>query len=109
MNDAPELPPQPRDEYFDRVRIAVGVLRVDVFGQLALRDDAAAVVHQVRQHAKFVARQLHRRAVDGDLRRARGSSATGPQRSSGVTCPLARRISARRRASTSSIRNGFAT
>src|SRR5207244_8964380 len=53
-----ELAPQPRDEDLHRVRIAVGVLRVNVLAQLRLRDDAAAVVHQVRQHAEFVAREL---------------------------------------------------
>src|SRR5437667_12874911 len=31
-----ELPPQPSDEHFDRVRIAVGILGVDVLRQLAL-------------------------------------------------------------------------
>ena len=32
----PKLAPQPRDEDFDRVRVAVEILRVDVLGQLAL-------------------------------------------------------------------------
>ena len=35
MNDAAELAPQPRDEHFDGVRIAIEILRVDVLGQLA--------------------------------------------------------------------------
>ena len=53
-----------------------------------LRHDAAAVMHQVRQHAELVAGQLHRRAVDASPRAMRGSSATAPQRSSGATWPL---------------------
>ena len=85
MNDAPELPPQARDEHFDGVRIAIEALRVDVLGQLALRHDATAMVHQVGQHAELVAGQLHRHAVERHLRRAE-SSATAPHRSSGVTC-----------------------
>src|SRR5215207_1319303 len=56
-----ELTPQPRDEHFNRVRVAIEVLRVNVLGQLALRYDAVAMVHQVRQHPEFVTRQL-----DGD-------------------------------------------
>ena len=59
-----ELAPQPRDEHFDGVRVAIEVLRVDVLGQLALRDDAAAMVHQVGEHAELVAGELDRRAVD---------------------------------------------
>ena len=47
MNDGAELAAKPRDEDLDGVRIAIDVLRVDVLGQLALRDDAVAVVHQV--------------------------------------------------------------
>ena len=47
MQRAAELAPEPRDEDLDRVRVAVERLRVDVLGQLALRDDPAALVHQV--------------------------------------------------------------
>ena len=36
-----------------------------------LRDDAPALVHQVRQHAELVAGQLHRRAVERDPRAPR--------------------------------------
>ena len=46
-------------------------LRVDVLRQLALRDDAAAMVHEVREHAKLVAGEADGRAVHGDARRAR--------------------------------------
>src|SRR5207237_4778181 len=44
-----ELAPQPRDEDLDRVGVTLEVLCIDVLGQLALRDDAPAVVHQIRQ------------------------------------------------------------
>ena len=108
MNERAELPPQPRDEDLDGVRVAIEALRVDVLGQFRLRNDAAAMVHQVREHAKLVARQLDGRAVDGDARASRIEH-DRPARSSGVTWPLARRISARNRASTSSIWNGLAT
>src|SRR5258708_34478986 len=46
---------QPPDKHLDRVRIAIEVLRVDVLAQLRLRDDLAAMVHQVRQHPELVA------------------------------------------------------
>ena len=44
--------------------------RVDVLRQLALRDEAAAMVHQVREHAELVAGEADGRAVHGDARRA---------------------------------------
>jgi len=50
---------------------AIEALRVDVLGQFALRDDAAAVVHEVGEDAKLVAGQLDRDAVHGDARAAR--------------------------------------
>ena len=71
MIGAAKLAPEPCDEHLHRVGVAVGALRVDVFRELRLRDDAPALVHQVRQHAKLVARQLHRHAVDRHLRDAR--------------------------------------
>ena len=67
MTGGAELPAQAGDEDLDGVRVAVEVLRVDVFGQLGLRDDAVAVVHQVREHAELVAGELHRRAVERHL------------------------------------------
>ena len=109
MNVGPELAPQPGDEDLDGVRVAIEALRVDVLGQLALRHHAALVVHEVREHAELVARQLHRRAVQGHPGAARVERRPAPQRSSGVSWPLDRRIRARSRASTSSIRNGLAT
>lgn len=45
-----ELTTEPRDEYLDRVGVAVAILRVDVFDQLRLCDDAVLVVHQVREN-----------------------------------------------------------
>jgi hypothetical protein len=38
---------QATDEDLDGVRVAVAVVRVDVFGQFAARDDLAAPVQQV--------------------------------------------------------------
>ena len=105
-----ELPPKPRDEHLDGVRVAVGVLRVDVLRELGLRHDAAAVVHQVRQHAELVAGELapaRRRRVTFALRGSSDDARRIAARR--AACPLARRISARSRASTSSIRNGLAT
>ena len=69
--DGAELPPQTRDEHFDGVRVAVERLRVDVLGQLGLRNDAAAMVHEVREHAKLMTGQLHRLPIESDLRRSR--------------------------------------
>lgn len=62
-----------------------------MLGELALRDHASAMVHQVRQHAEFVGRQFYLNAVEGDPhsgRRARPRralalrrySATEPER-----------------------------
>ena len=68
---AAKFSPQPRDEHLHGVRVAVGALRVDVLGQLRLRHHAAALVHQVRQHAKLVAGQLDGGAVHRHLRAAR--------------------------------------
>src|SRR5580698_5004617 len=58
-----QLPTQARHEHFHRVRVAREVLRVDVFRQLRLRHELTAAMHQVRQHAKLVTRQLHLRAL----------------------------------------------
>ena len=41
-----------------------------MLGQLGLRDDAIAMVHQVGQDAKFVAGELDRQAIERHLRRA---------------------------------------
>ena len=66
MTDGRQLPPQPADEDFYRVRIPIEVFGVDVLVQFRLRDDAPAVVHQIREHAELVARELHGIAVDGE-------------------------------------------
>ena len=55
MKGRPQLPPQAGDEDFNRVRISIKALGVDMFRQFALRDHAIGVMHKVRQHAKFVA------------------------------------------------------
>ena len=66
-----ELPAKPRDEDLDRVRIAIERLRVDVLGQLGLRDDAIAMMHQVRHEPELVAGELDRHAGPRDPRQAR--------------------------------------
>lgn len=52
-----------------------------MFGELALRDDAVAVMHQVREDAKLMARQLHGSAIARDARQPRieryGAAADG--------------------------------
>ena len=110
MSDGAELAAQPRDEDLDRVRIAIEVLRVDVLGQLAParrrgRDGASGT--RARGTRGWSACTGCRRRVTF----ARARVERRPRRSavSAATCPLARRISARSRASTSSIRNGLAT
>src|SRR5688572_13027671 len=82
-NRCTQLAPESCDEDLDGVRVAVEVLGVDVLGQLALRDNAGAMVHQVGQDAELVTRQFdclaitrhtgqprierHRTATDGRL------------------------------------------
>ena len=46
--------------------VAVGVLGVDVLGQLGARDHLALVVHQVGQHPVLVAGERHRPALGRD-------------------------------------------
>jgi hypothetical protein len=75
-----------------------------VLGQLALRDDAAAMVHQVREHAELVARQL----TAPSRSRGRRDRAHAPQRNSHAAVPLAPNQGAQP-LSTSSILNGLAT
>jgi hypothetical protein len=59
------------DEYFDGVGIAIEILRVDVLGELGSRDNLAAAVHQIGEHAEFVAGQFHRGARQGNASGAR--------------------------------------
>jgi NADPH-dependent 2,4-dienoyl-CoA reductase/sulfur reductase-like enzyme len=66
-----DLSPQDADEHLDRIRIPLVILAVDLLGQLGARDDAAGMVHQIVEHLVLIGRQLHRRAVDGDLARGR--------------------------------------
>jgi hypothetical protein len=42
-----------------------------VLGQLDLGHDAPAMVHEIREHAEFVARKLHGQTVERDLREPR--------------------------------------
>src|SRR5262249_36749134 len=62
-----KLSPQPADKYLNCVRIPIKPLSVDMFGQFAVRDDFSTMVHQIRENAEFVARQLHRSAFDGNF------------------------------------------
>ena len=57
--DPKKLSPQSGDKDFNRVRVTVKTLRVNVFGKLTLRNNTLAVMHQVGKHAKFVAREIH--------------------------------------------------
>src|SRR3954468_8921780 len=61
-----ELAPQPRDEDLNRVRVAFGIDRIDVFRELPLRDRASAVVHEIRQNAEFKRGEANRLPSDGD-------------------------------------------
>jgi hypothetical protein len=69
-----ELAPQTGDEYLDGVGITVEILRIDVLSKFGSRHDSAAVVHQIREHAKFMAGQLHGSAAGGNASRARVES-----------------------------------
>ena len=59
------------DEDFNGVRIAIEVLRIDVFGQFALRNDPPAMMHEIGQHTEFMAGQFHDRPVSCDFRGSR--------------------------------------
>ena len=61
-----ELLAQSPDEHFDRVRVAVEILLVQMFDDLAARDDAPGVVHEIGEQAIFVARELDRHVVHRD-------------------------------------------
>src|SRR6202011_2462977 len=61
-----ELAAQTGDEDLDGVGVAIEILRVDVLRQFILRDDAAAVVHEIREHAEFVAGQFDGKTVARD-------------------------------------------
>ena len=109
LNDGcAKFSPEPCDEHFDRVRVTVETLCVDVLRQLSLGHDTPAVMHQYERtrNSWLVSFTCTPSSV---TRAMRGSSATAPARSSGVIWPLARRINARSRARTSSILNGLAT
>src|SRR3954469_21930171 len=63
-NRCAELPPQSRNKHFNRVGIAIEALRVDVFGQFALRNHTAAMMHEIREHAEFVTGETDRNSVE---------------------------------------------
>jgi hypothetical protein len=57
-----------------------------VIGQFTLRHNSTAVVHEIRQHSEFVARQLHRHTVQRHFRHARVQRHwSTPQLGSGLT------------------------
>src|SRR5664280_1370939 len=58
-----QLSPETADEHLHRVRVPLEALRIDVLRQLALRNDAPAVMHEVGKDAEFVARQFHGSSV----------------------------------------------
>ena len=80
-----DLAPETRDEDLDSVRIAIGILGVNMFGQLCLRHDTIAVVHEIGEHTEFVARELQRRTVERRAGRPADPAGDPPQRSAGVT------------------------
>ena len=91
------LAAQAADEHFDRVRIPVKVLIINMLDQFCARYDPTLMMHQVGQHAIFMRCQLDR-----------VSTISLPASSVAAECPAARRRSARRRASNSSVTNGLA-
>ena len=58
-----ELLAKPADEHLDGVGIPVEILIVEMLGQLAARDDAARMVHEIGQQPVLVRGELHRVAV----------------------------------------------
>src|SRR5256885_11300741 len=61
-----ELLANAADEHLDGVGVAVEVLVVEVLDQLGARDHPPGVMHQVRQQAILVGRELDRIAIHGD-------------------------------------------
>src|SRR5262249_27005942 len=61
-----ELLANAADEDFDRVRVAVEILVVEMLDQLGARYHAAGVMHQIGQQAVLVRGELDRVAVDRD-------------------------------------------
>src|SRR6185312_5355158 len=55
------------DEDFHRVRVAIEALGINMFGEFALRDDATTVVHEIGEHAEFVAGEIYLDAFDGNF------------------------------------------
>src|SRR5690606_25386257 len=66
-----ELATQAADEDFDRVAVAIEVLRIQPLGQLRLGDDLAGAMHEVLEDAVLEAREVDLAIVDRDFLRAR--------------------------------------
>src|SRR6185437_7279517 len=67
-----QLAPQPADEHFEHVGVAVEILLVDVLGEVGLGNQLAGVQHQVFQHLVFVAGEVdqlafHRHRLRGGV------------------------------------------
>ena len=92
-----KLAAQARNKYLNSVRVAIEILRVNVLSKLRLRDEAAAMVHQVREDAELVAGELHRRAVQRDTRlpRIQRHAARAKLRREVAACPSYERTQAR--------------
>src|SRR5690606_10915194 len=58
-----QLSPQSRHEDLDRVRVALEVLRIELFRELGARYDFALAVQQAGEQAKLVARERQGTAV----------------------------------------------
>src|SRR5262249_4982854 len=48
--------------------VTIEVLRVNVLNDLRLRNDAAAMMHQIREHTELMARKLHQLSFERDPR-----------------------------------------
>ena len=103
-----ELLAQAPDEHLDGVGVAVEILVVEMFDELGARHDPALVMHEIASR-RYSCEVSLTGWPSTDTRAALVSSRTGPQPISLEAWPAARRSSARTRASTSSIWNGFDT
>src|ERR1700728_4791921 len=58
-----KLAPQSADQNLDHVAVAIEILFIQPFGQIALRDHVAGAQHEMFEDAIFETGQLHRRAA----------------------------------------------
>ena len=98
-----ELFAQAADKDLDRIGVAVEILIVEMLDDLGARNHAAGMVHQIGEQAVFVRGEFDRRAVDDDASGFRVEAHRPAGRVRCVAWPGARRNSARKRASTSSM------